>query len=84
MALRLLDRRGGRIDLTYAELSEATNRFANVLARLGVEPGERVFVLSGRVAELYVAVLGALKARTVACPLFSAFGPEPIRQRMEL
>jgi acetyl-CoA synthetase len=44
--------------------------------------GDRVFVLLGRVPELYVAVLGALKHRAVACTLFSAFGPEPIRQRM--
>ena len=38
----------------------------------------------GRVPELYIAVLGTLKHRAVACTLFSAFGPEPIRQRMEI
>ena len=40
-------------------------------------PGERVFVLTGRRLELYLAVLGALKRRAVACTLFAAFGPEP-------
>jgi acetyl-CoA synthetase len=30
-----------------------------------------------------IAVLGALKHRAVACPLFSAFGPEPVRQRLD-
>ncbi|HJV60398.1 MAG TPA: acetate--CoA ligase, partial [Albitalea sp.] len=50
----------------------------------GVGDGERVFVLLGRVPELYVAVLGALKARCVVTPLFSAFGPEPIATRMEM
>ena len=40
-----------------------TNRFANVLRGLGVAPGERVFSLAGRIPELYVAVLGTLKAR---------------------
>lgn len=39
-----------------------------------------VFVLAGRIPELYLAILGALKARCVVCPLFSAFGPEPISQ----
>jgi acetyl-CoA synthetase len=43
-----------------------------------------VFTLLGRVPELHVAVLGALKNRGVACPLFSAFGPEPVRQRLQL
>ena len=28
--------------LTYRELSEESNRFANLLRRLGVEPGDRV------------------------------------------
>ena len=84
VALRLLDRRGGRRDVTYEQLAEATNRFANLLDGLGVGPGQRVFVLTGRVLDLYVAVLGTLKARAVACPLFSAFGPEPIRQRLDL
>jgi acetyl-CoA synthetase len=43
-----------------------------------------VFVLLPRVLDLYVAVLGTVKHRSVACTLFSAFGPEPIRQRMAL
>ncbi len=43
-----------------------------------------MFVLAGRIPELYVAALGALKNRSVFCPLFSAFGPEPIEQRMRL
>ena len=66
------------------ELRRRTNRFANVLGALGVGRGDVVFVLSGRVPELYVAALGTLKAGCVVCPLFSAFGPEPMRQRIEL
>ena len=41
----------------------------------------------GRVPELYAApppALGTLKAGLVFTPLFSAFGPEPIRTRMEI
>ena len=55
-----------------------------MLDTLGVERGERVFTLTGRVPELYTAVLGTLRHGSVACTLFSAFGPEPIRQRLEL
>jgi acetyl-CoA synthetase len=83
-AIRWLGRSGERRELTYADLAAATNRFANALTGLGVEPGERVFVLMGRTPELYVAVLGALKARCVVSPLFSAFGPEPIATRLEM
>ena len=71
-------------DIPYGELSGLTNRFANVLRSLGVGKGERLFVLSGRIPELYIAVLGSFKNGTVVSPLFSAFGPEPIATRLNL
>ncbi len=84
VALRWLGKEGGRREFTYRELAEATNRFANVLDGLGLCPGGRIFVLLGRVPELYIAMLGALKAKCVVSPLFSAFGPEPIATRLEI
>ena len=84
LALRWLGRHGEVRDFSYGDLHGLTNRFANVLAGLDVARGDRVFVLSGRIPELYISVLGALKHGAVACPLFSAFGPEPIRQRLEI
>jgi acetyl-CoA synthetase len=83
-ALRWLPRRGEPLELRYAELAAASRRFANVLGALGVAEGERVFALLPRVPPLYVAALGALRQRAVFCPLFSAFGPEPVRQRLAL
>jgi acetyl-CoA synthetase len=83
VAFRWIARDGTITENTYAELAARTNRFANALSSLGVGRGERVFSLLGRVPELYVAVLGTLKNTSVFCPLFSAFGPEPIRQRLE-
>ena len=84
VAIRWIGKTGERQEFTYADLAQATNQFANALHDLGVMPGERVFVLMGRLPELYVAVLGALKARCVVTPLFSAFGPEPIVTRAEM
>ncbi|MBI5549458.1 MAG: AMP-binding protein, partial [Deltaproteobacteria bacterium] len=84
LALRFLGRHGQVRDLTYAELSEQTSRFANVLRSLGVGKGDRVFSLCGRIPELFIAALGTLKNGSVFCPLFSAFGPEPIRARLHL
>ena len=74
----------GPLDITYAELRRATNRFANMLGRIGVQPGDRVYALAGRIPQLYIAALGALKYRAVFCPLFSAFGPEPIKARLAI
>ncbi len=84
LALRWLGKNGELRDYTYGRLEELTNRFANVLQRLGVAKGDRVYALAGRIPELYVAALGTLKNRSVFCPLFSAFGPEPIRARLAI
>ena len=70
--------------LTYADLAAQTARFANVLKAHGLEPGDRVFGLADRVPELYISALGTLKAGMIFSPLFSAFGPEPLRTRMEI
>lgn len=75
---------GQERDMGYAELSTLTNRFANMLQSLDVGKGDHLFVLSGRIPELYIAVLGSMKNGTVVCPLFSAFGPEPIATRLTL
>ena len=83
-ALRFVSHSAAAIDLSYGELAGQTNRFAHVLRALGVGKGERLFVLAGRIPELYVAVLGALKNGTVVTPLFSAFGPEPIATRINI
>ena len=83
LALRWLGKNGEVRDFSYRDLKEQTARFADVLAGLGIERGERVFTLLGRVPELYISALGTLKYGAVFSPLFSAFGPEPIRARIE-
>jgi acetyl-CoA synthetase len=83
-ALRWLGRSGERRSLTYAELKVETDRFAAMLSRLGHREGARVYALLGRVPELYIAALGTLKAGAIFCPLYSAFGPEPVKARMTI
>ena len=84
VAIRWRGRHGEQRELRYAALRAETNRFANALRGLGVGPGDAVFALAGRIPELYIAALGALKNGSLFSPLFSAFGPEPIRQRLAL
>jgi acetyl-CoA synthetase len=83
-ALRWLGRSGEMRDFTFLDLARLTNRFANVLRGLGVARGDRVYTLLGRIPELYVTALGTLKAGSVFCPLFSAFGREPVATRLAI
>ncbi len=84
VALRWLGKQGETRDYSYGDLNLLSNRFANGLRGLGVRKGDRVFVLTGRIPELYITALGTLKNGSVLSPLFSAFGPEPIQQRLSI
>ncbi len=74
---------GERKTFTFAEMKKQSAKFANVLKSLGLSKGDRVFTLTTRLPEFYIAAMGILKNRSVLCPLFSQFGPEPILQRMQ-
>ncbi|MDV6250359.1 acetate--CoA ligase [Vibrio sp. EA2] len=84
LAIRWISKDNEVIDFSYRDLTEQTNRFADLLSKLDIPRGSRVFSLAGRRPELYIAAIGTLKAGCVFTPLFSAFGPEPIRSRMEI
>lgn len=82
VALRWIQKNNTVKDFSYHDLDEFSSRFANVLSSLNIKKGEKVFSLTGRIPELYIAVLGTLKATAVFCPMFSVFGPEPVFQRL--
>lgn len=82
IAIRLIRKVGDTESFSYQWLASNSARFCNVLADLGVDRGDCVFTLLGRTPALYVAALGIWKRGAVLSPLFSAFGPEPIKSRM--
>ena len=68
--------------LTYGDLNALSNRFAAVLQDLSVAAGEVVAVQTGRIPPLYIAALGTWKNRSLFCPLYAAFGPDPVFHRL--
>ena len=85
VAVRWLAAEGDIIrDFTFAQLAEFSARFANVLRGLGVCASDVVCTVLGRIPELYTVCFGTLKNRSILCPLFTAFGPEPLRMRLDL
>jgi len=84
IAIRWLGREKERREISYRDLAINAARFANVLSAQGMHRGDALFALLGRVPDLYIAALGTLKAGLSFTPLFAAFGPEPIRARMEI
>jgi acetyl-CoA synthetase len=84
VAIRFLQKSGPTFELTYADLKLQSDLTAVALRRLGVLPHDVVCTLLSRTPELYLTVLGTLKAGGVYCPLFPAFGPEPVRERLTI
>src|SRR6266540_3476647 len=67
---------------TFAEFTHEANKAANGLRSLGVEKGDRVFMFLERIPECYFTAFGTLKLGAVIGPLFSAFGPDAVKDRL--
>ena len=82
VALIYDDGEGHATKLTFQQLYEETNKFANLLKKLGIKRQDRVFFFLQRSPELYVGFLGAIKYGAIASPMFPAFGPDAIKDRL--
>ncbi|MFC3614917.1 AMP-binding protein [Lutimaribacter marinistellae] len=69
---------------SFAQLKQDTARFANFLVEQGIRPGDVVAGLLPRTPDLVVTILGTLRAGAVYQPLFTAFGPKAIQDRLAM
>lgn len=74
---------GARQVFSFFEIEQISNRIANVLSDLGINRGDRVFTLLNRQPALYATIPAILKTGAAAAVLFTDFGTEAIRQRVE-
>lgn len=68
---------------TFLDMKQLSNKFGNVLRKLGIQRGDRVFLFMPRTPELYVSLIGILKVGGVGGPLFEAFMEQAVRDRLE-
>lgn len=74
---------GSATHYTFKQLQADAARFGNFLREQGVQPGDRVAGLMPRTVELLIAILGTWRVGAVYQPLFTAFGPKAIEQRLD-
>ncbi len=67
---------------TFSDIKRQSSKLANVLRNLGVEKGDRVFLFLPRTHELYVSIIAIAKLGAISGPMFSAFGPEAVMDRL--
>jgi acetyl-CoA synthetase len=68
--------------ITYRELSDDSSRFAHFLESRGVQPGDRVAIMLEPSRAFYTAMFGVIKRGAIAVPLFTLFGPDGMRLRV--
>ncbi len=83
MAMQIAKAEGGYDRFTFGELSDWSNRFGHYLRRRGVGPGDRVAVMLEPSLAFYAAIFGTMKAGCIAVPLFTLFGPDGLRLRID-
>ncbi len=64
--------------LTYGDLHEQVQRFANVLKGLGIKKGDRVAVYMGMCPELAIALLACARIGAVHSVIFGGFAAHEI------
>ena len=82
-ALRLRRSDGQYQEISFAELATTSSRFAHFLEGRGVQKGDAIAVMIEPSLEFYSALFGAIKVGAAAVPLFTLFGPEALRLRLD-
>ncbi|MGP5552115.1 AMP-binding protein [Psychrobacter celer] len=83
LALVHEDTAGNVTRLSFAELDKASGHVANLLQSYGVQAGDQVATMLPRTPELLTIVLATWRIGAVYQPLFTAFGYESIKYRMD-
>ena len=83
LALVHEDTAGNVTRMTFAELDKASAQVANLLLSYGVKIGDQVATMLPRTPELLTIVLATWRIGAVYQPLFTAFGYDSIKYRMD-
>ena len=81
LALRVVDDAGGDDRLSFAEMSERSNRAANFLRGLGVRRGDAILLMLGNVVPLWEIMLAAIKLGAVVIPATTLLSTDDLKDR---
>lgn len=82
LAIRWLDSEGNKEDLSYKELFEKMNQYAQALLKLGIEKGDKMLIILPRIPEAYITYLACLRAGIVAIPCSEMLRKKDLLYRM--
>ena len=73
---------GASREITFRQFSERSQRVANVLTGLGLEPGDRAMIVLPRIVEWWELILGCIRAEVVSVPGTTLLTPQDISYRI--
>ncbi len=82
-ALIWMGSEGQELQFSFRDISLGSNKVGNALKKLGVKKGDRVFTFLSRVPELYMSAIAIPKIGAILGPLFAAFGPDAVKDRLK-
>jgi acetyl-CoA synthetase len=83
IAVTVVKEAGGAEILSYRQISEDSARVAHWLVANSIAPGDRIAIKLEPSRGFYAAVFGAMKAGAIAVPLFTLFGPDGVKLRID-
>lgn len=83
VAVHLAFADGSSQAITFRQIAEASAQFAHYLVAKGIKPGDRVAIMLDPSFAFYVGLFGAMKMGAVAVPLFTLFGADGLRLRVD-
>lgn len=82
IAIRWLNDKGERKEISYLELKEKSDQLARGFIEEGLQKGDRVLILLPRVPEAYIAYMACLKAGLIILPGSELLMPLDIAYRL--
>jgi acetyl-CoA synthetase len=83
LALIYEKRDGSSLRYSFADLRRLSNQAANLFASRGLRAGDRVGILLPQQPETGIAHVAAYKAGAIVVPLFTLFGTDALRYRLQ-
>lgn len=69
--------------LDFDSLSAGSAQFAHWLGASGIQPGDRIAFMLEPSLPFYVCLFGAMQTGAISVPLFTLFGPDALRLRID-
>ena len=82
IAIRIAHADGQDEAISFRTIADMSSRYAHWLSDVGVAPGDRVAIMLEPSLAFYASLFGAMKLGVIAVPLFTLFGPDGVRLRI--